>query len=175
MSRRKDVINKYGLDLNRPNPRVIILLLLFLLSVLFLIYNKDQFDYLGIWKNLDTILFLIGWFGLLTTPLVDWLRNTYVFIGWLLFCLLWFYYKSDMDFFTAILPLCVLFYSQVSRLIFRWQMGYHPVHLFFNQYVSHRYSKLNKRNSTKIDFRYSVVYTVIGLLLSIVIGIINLK
>jgi hypothetical protein len=175
MNRKDRFINKFGLDIKRPKFLVISLLIIILSIEIGLLNNKQEIQDHEVWKNLDALVFVFAWFALLTTPLVEWLRNIYVLVGWLLICMLWYVYKVDQDFLTAVVPFSVLIYSQISRLIFKSIMGYHPIHLLFNQFAVHRYSQFNKRKSTKIDYRYSMIYSVVGMVLSIVIGIITIK
>lgn len=172
--KRKKIFD-LGFVTSKPNLISIIILPLCLIIEIILIFNTQQFQEKDVLKNLDALFFVFAWFSLLTTPLVEWLRNIYVLIGWFGICIIWFYYKVEQDMLTAFLPLGVLVYSQISRLIFRRIMGYHPIHLIFNQYASHRYSAINKRKSTKIDYRYSMIYSFTGLVLTILIGIINIK
>ena len=169
------LINKFGFDLNKPSLIAISILIIILAIEIGLLINQKEIQDIEIWKNLDTFVFVFAWFGLLTTPIVEWLRNVYVFIVWLLICTLWYFYKVEQDFLSAILPFSVLIYSQICRLVFKSIMGYHPIHLLFNQFAVHRYSKLNKRKSTKNDHRYSMLYSVVGIVLTIIVGIINLK
>lgn len=171
----KKLLNSYGIETSKPKLIVIIVLSLCLFIELILIVKKEQFQEISALKNMDALFFVFAWFVLLVTPLVEWLRNIYILNGWLVICLIWYYYKEQHDMLTAIIPLCVLIYSQISRLIFKMIMGYHPIHLIFSQHAVHRYSKMNKRKSTKIDYRYSLIYSYVGLILSIVIGIINTK
>ncbi len=161
--------------ISKPNLISVIILSLCLLIELILIFKKQQFQEKYTLKNLEALFFVFAWFTLLTTPLVEWLRNIYVLIGWFGICIIWFFYKVENDLLTAFLPLSVLVYSQICRLIFRRIMGYHPIHLIFNQYASHRYSAINKRKSTKIDYRYSMIYSVTGLVLTILIVIIIIE
>lgn len=169
------LINKFGFDLNKPSLIALSILIIIVAIEIGLLINQQEIQDIEIWKNLDAFVFVFAWFGLLTTPIVEWLRNIYVFIGWLLICFLWFFYKVEQDFLSAILPFSVLIYALICRLIFKTIMGYHPIHLLFNESAVHRYSKLNKRKSTKIDYRYSMLYSVVGLVLTIIVGIINLK
>lgn len=175
MNLKDQITNRFGFDFSKPNIFVILTLIIVVLIEIGLFYNKQEIQNIEILKNLDAYLFVFAWFSLLTTPLVEWLRNIYVFLGWTLICILWFLFKSSQDFLTAILPFCVLIYSQISRIIFKFITGYHPIHLLFNQYAVHRYSLLNKRKSTKIDYRYSMIYSVVGIILSLVVGIIYVK
>lgn len=163
------LINKLGFDLNKPGLIAISILIIILAIEIGLLMNQQEIQDIEIWKNLDAFVFVFTWFGLLTTPIVEWLRNVYVFIVWLLICILWYFYKVEQDFLTAILPFSVLIYSQICRLVFKSIMGYHPIHLFFNRFAVHRYSKLNKRKSTKTDHRYSMIYAVVGIVLSIIV------
>jgi hypothetical protein len=169
------LLDKLGIDVNKPNFIVLIILTIVVAIEVFLICNNDKTHDDQEWQNLDGYVFVFTWFGLLTTPIVEWLRNIYVFIGWIFVCSLWLLYKVDEDFLSAILPLSVLVYSQISRLIFKSLMGYHPIHLLFHQYPVHRYSKLNKRKSTIIDYKYSMLYSIVGLVVSIVVGIYYVK
>jgi hypothetical protein len=163
---------KFGFELNKPKIEVIIILG-FLLSIMIgLLVQKSENE---IWKNLGGLYLVFSWFSLLTTPLVEWLRNIYVLIIWTLICLLYFFYKIEHDFLSAILPIGVLIYSQICRYIFKIIFGYYPIHLMFNQNAYHRYSEINKRKSTKIDYRYSIIYSVFGIVLSIIIGTIKIK
>jgi hypothetical protein len=175
MKKSEKKIFDLGFVMSKPNLISVIILSLCLFIELMLIFIKQPFQEKYALKNLDALFFVFAWFSLLTTPLVEWLRNIYVLIGWFCICIIWFYYKVEQDMLATFLPLGVLVYSQISRLIFRRIMGYHPIHLIFNQYASHRYSAINKRKSTKIDYRYSMIYSVMGLVLTILIGIINIK
>lgn len=175
MKKSENKIFDLGFVMSKPNLISVIVLSLCLFIEFMLIFKKQQFQEKDVLKNLDALFFVFAWFSLLTTPLVEWLRNIYVLTGWFGICIIWFYYKVELDMLTAFLPLGVLVYSQISRLIFRRIMGYHPIHLIFNQYASHRYSAINKRKSTKIDYRYSMIYSITGLVLTILIGMINIK
>jgi len=169
MNQKEKLISNYGIDIGKPNLMVFFILIIIVAIEIGLVYSKQK--NIGIWESLDAIIFVFAWFSLLTTPIVEWLRNIYILIGWFLICIIWYFYKVDQDFLTAILPFSVLIYSQISRLLFKSIMGYHPIHLLFHQYAIHRYSKFNNRKSTKVDYLYSMIYSVTGLVLTIIIVI----
>lgn len=140
-----------------------------------MIFFKNHFEESQILKKIETYLFFFAWFILLITPIVERLRNIYVLICWFIFCLLWFFYKFEFDFITAILPIVVLFYSQLSRFVFKQIFGYFPIHMIYNQWATVKYSKIENRKSTRIDYLYSVIYTVLALILTISITLLNGK
>jgi hypothetical protein len=167
-------IYKFGFELNRPKNEVFIVLGILLTIMIALFVQKNQIQS-EISKKISAILSVFSWFSILTTPLVEYLRNIYVMIIWTIICFLYLFYKVDEDILTAILPTCVLIYSQISRYLFKGIFGYYPIHLTFNQYAVHRYSEINGRKSSKIDYRYSLIYTITGILLLIICVIIKLK
>jgi hypothetical protein len=163
---------KYGFELNKPKIQVSIILIFLFIIVLGLLIQKKGNE---IWKNLDRFFLVFSWFSLLTTPLVEWLRNIYVLIIWTLICLLYLFYKIEYDFLTSILPICILIYSQICRITFKTIFGYFPIHLLFNHNAQHRYSEINNRKSKKIDYRYSMIYSIVGIILSIIIITFKIK
>ncbi len=175
MNQKVPQMNKLGIDKSKPNFIIVFILVIVVAIEIGLINTQENNQVNEVWKSLDALILVVAWFALLTTPLVEFLRNIYTLITWMIICLLWYIYKEKQDFLSAILPFFVLLYSQISRLLFRSIMGYHPIHLLFNQFAVHRYSKLNKRKSTKIDFWYSVIYSLVGIFSSTIAGIVNLK
>jgi hypothetical protein len=175
MNLKASLSTKHGIDLNKPNFLVSLTLIIILVIETVLIFKKGENLRNELWKSFDAIIFVFAYFVLLTTPIVEWLRNIYALFGWLLICVLWYLYKVEQDFLTAILPFSVLIYSQVSRLLFKSIMGYHPIHLLFYRRPVHRYSKLNNRKSTKTDYWYSIIYFVVGLVLTMFVFVILKK
>jgi hypothetical protein len=163
-----------GFDTRKPSVLIVVTLLLILALIVFLMYHKKHFSEFGDLKNIDGIFYLMISFFLLTTPLVDWMRNLTIFVSSLFFSGLMFYNKYEMDWFMAILPFYVLIYSLISRLIFRWIMGFHPITLLYKGHIE-RKSFFENRNSNKTDFIYSKMYLIVGFLLMCVLGMIHLK
>lgn len=163
-----------GFDTRKPSALIVVILLLILAFIVFLMYHKKHFDEFGDLKNIDGIFYWIISFFLLSSPLVDWMRNLTIFISSLFFSGLMFYNKYEMDWFMAILPFYVLIYSFISRLIFRWIIGYHPITLLYRGHLK-RKSHFENRKSNKADFIYSKIYFIVGVLLMLVLGVIHLK
>lgn len=170
----KNIKDFLGFDTQKPSVLIVVILLIILLFIGFLMYNKSHFSEFGDLKKIDGIFYLMISFFLLTTPLVDWMRNLTIFVSSLFFSGLMFYNKYEMDWFLAILPFYVLIYSLISRLIFRWFMGYHPITLLYRGHIE-RQSHFENRKSNKTDFIYSKIYSIVGVLLMIVLGMIHLK
>jgi len=164
-----------GFEFNLPNPLIIFGLLIILIGAIGLVYEQINQIQNGIFKTFDVIIFLLTWYALLTTPLADIIRNIYVFIAWIVICSLYCFYKLEKDVFTALVPFGVLIYSQICRFTFKYFMGYYPIHLLFDNLPFHRYSKINSRKSTKIYFLYTFIYDFVGILLTVIFGIMNLK
>jgi hypothetical protein len=163
-----------GFDTRKPSVLIVVILLIILAFIVFLMYHKKHFDEFGDLKNIDGIFYLMISFFLLTTPLVDWMRNLTIFISSLFFSGLMFYNKYEMDWFMAILPFFVLIYSLISRLIFRWIIGYHPITLLYRGHLK-RKSHFENRKSNKADFIYSKIYFIVGVLLMCLFRMIYLK
>lgn len=174
MKKENKIKDFLGFDTQKPSVLIVVILLIILAFIGFLMYNKSHFNEFGVFKNIDLIFYWMISFFLLTSPLVDWMRNLTIFISSLFFSGLMFYNKYESDFFTAILPFYVLIYSLISRLIFRWIMGYHPITLLYRGHLK-RQSHFENRNSNKTDFIYSKIYSIVGLLLMCVLGLIHLK
>lgn len=164
-----------GFEFNLPNPLIIFGLLIILVGAIGLVYEQINHIQNGVFKTFDFIIFILTWYALLTTPLADLIRNIYVLTVWIVICAFYCYYKLEQDVFTALVPFGVLIYSQICRFVFKYLMGYYPIHLLFDNLPFHRYSKINNRKSTKIDFWYTCIYAIVGILLTIIFGIMNLK
>ena len=164
-----------GFEFNLPNPLIILGLLVVLVGEIGLVYEKIYQIQDGLFQSFDVMIFLLTWYALLTTPLADLIRNIYVLFAWIVICTLYCLYKFDKDVFTAIVPFGVLFYSQICRFTFKCVMGYYPIHLLFDNLPFHRFSKINNRKSTKVDFWYSSIYAFVGILLTVIFGMMNLK
>jgi hypothetical protein len=175
MIQKIEMSNKYGILYKKPNILEFVSVFFFLMSIISLIFLKNHFEESEVLKKIEAYLFIFAWFILLITPIVERLRNIYILISWFIFCLLWFFYKFEFDFITAILPIIVLFYSQLSRFVFKKIFGYFPIHMIYNQWATVKYSKIENRKSTRIDYLYSVIYTVLGLILTISITLLNGK
>lgn len=174
MKKQNKIKDFLGFDTGKPSALIVVILLLILAFIVFLMYHKKHFDEFGDLKKIDGIFYLMISFFLLSSPLVDWMRNLTIFISSLFFSGLMFYNKYEMDWFMAILPFYVLIYSLISRLIFRWMMGYHPITLLYRGHLK-RKSHFENRKSNKADFIYSKIYFIVGALMMIVIGMIHYK
>lgn len=159
-----------GFEFNIPNPLIILSLLVILVGELGLIYEKFNQIQNGLFQSFDVLIFLLTWYALLTTPIADLIRNIYVLFAWIAICTLYCFYKFDKDVFTAIVPFGVLIYSQICRFTFKYVMGYYPIHLLVDNLPFHRFSKINNRKSTKVDFWYSIIYAVVGIFLTIILA-----
>lgn len=171
----KEIESRFGFDFNLPNPLIILGLTVVLIGAIGLVYEQINQIQNGLFKTFDVIIFMLTWYALLTTPLADLIRNIYVLIAWIAICSLYCFYKLDKDVFTALVPFGVLIYSQICRFSFKYIMGYYPIHLLFDNLPFHRFSKINNRKSTKIDFWYTCIYAFVGILLTVIFGIMNLK
>jgi hypothetical protein len=168
-------MNKFGFFLKTPNLFEFLILSMFIFIELILLNIKYyQVDSIGGIKNIEVCLFIALWFIPIATPLVERLRNLSVLIIWCVICVIWIIYTNN--FVMAWLPLFVLIYSQISRLIFRAIFGYNPIQLLATtNHLFQRYSKIEKRESTKLDFQYSIIYSVTGILLSILFAYPNFR
>lgn len=159
---------KFGVYKSKPSKVVTLVLTLLVILEVGLIWSTTKSSKIELWNYVDGIVFVFIWIIPLTTPVVSQLRNVFVLLSWILICGLWFAYKVEQDILTAIAPFTVLIYSQLSRLLFRYTIGYHPIHLYFLHSAIHRYSEIDMRKSTKVDYRYSVTYYIIALILIVI-------
>lgn len=143
------------------------LIIIFSIEILLFNYRKQESSYESI-KILGGVIFMILWWITISTPLSERLRNIYVIAIWLIICVVWLEIKEGP---TSILPLFVLIYSQVCRLIFKTIYKYEPIPLLAHWYPIHRFSAIEKRQSDKKDFYFSFICFIIGGSLSVLIGI----
>ncbi|POY39853.1 hypothetical protein C3L50_08460 [Flavobacterium alvei] len=116
----------------------------------------------------ESLTFVLIWWLPLTIGIANLYRNIYFSLFWLLICMVWFILKED--FITSILPLTILIYLHLVRLFFRYIFKYEPVFLMVSKFSYTRYSKIERRESTKTDFIFTMLTFLFGAIISILIA-----
>jgi len=150
--------NWFGIVFNKPDFRLVIPLLILIGLNLF---ESTLSNFLN--QNIKGLTFIFLLLITFSSGILELLKNVYVFFIWFLLSLIWFYKNLEVNFYTAIIPLSLLFYSQMIRIIFRIIFNKIPIHLTINKFTKNKYSELEKRFSDKKDFYYSVLYSILGI------------
>jgi hypothetical protein len=148
---------------------LVFLLLIFEFNIWYLKSNTIGKDFL---MNLDSITFVSLWGIPLFFSLSNNFRNIIFSLLWFLMCLIWLILKED--FITSILPLTIFVYLNLARFIFKAIFKYEPIFMIpskFGPYYG--YNKIEKRESNRVDFIFSMLAFTFGAILSILIP--NLK
>lgn len=126
-------------------------------------YNPDNFEN-EFTKIINTVLFMFLWWIPLSTPISEKFRNIYVFVIWIIICVL---FTQIMEYPSSILPIIILIYVHICRLIFKVIFKIEPIPLLAYWYPIERFSKIEKRKSNKRDFYFTFIVFIIGGILSI--------
>ncbi|MBL3550028.1 hypothetical protein [Chryseobacterium sp. KMC2] len=156
---------KYGFFLKSLSLYEIVLPSLILLVEILIYYLKLNQIHLEIEKVIGSITFMFLWWVPISTPLSEKFRNIYFSLFWLVICTLWLTIPGDFK--MSILPLLVFTFIQIIRLIFKWVYKREPIPLLISKFITHRYSKIENRESDKNDIGFSILVFIIGGFLSI--------
>jgi hypothetical protein len=151
--------NFFDIRFSKPNK---LLLMLISSLVILNLYKINEPISLSLDKNIDAITFVFLLLITFSSPILDLLKNVFILTIWFSLCFIWYYDKSKSDFSTAILPISMLAYSQLTRIIFTISFGYQPIHLIINKYTKNKFSKSENRLSNSKDFYYSIIYSILG-------------
>ena len=146
------------------------LLTLLLIEIIFIFFKKQNIETETL-KIIRIIIFMLIWWIPLGFGIANNFRNIYFSIIWLLICLIWVKIPSDNA--MSYLPMMIYIWMNLTRIIFKHLFKYEPIFMLMSKFPHYTFNKLEKRESNKTDFIFTLIVFIIGGILSIILPIVN--
>lgn len=146
-------------------------LLILILTEIVLIFFKQQNIETETVKIISIIIFMLIWWIPLGLGIANNFRNTYFSVFWLLICLIW--VKIPSDNVMSFLPIIIYIWMNLTRIIFKHFFKYEPIFMLMSKFPHYEFNKIEKRDSNKTDFIFTLIVFLIGGILSIILSIMN--
>lgn len=112
-------------------------------------------------------LLLTLWWIPLVSGLANIFRNIYCIILWVIACILWIFVDFIPNF--KVIPIITLGYIILMRFIFKAIYNKEPIFVVVARFDTSSFSKIENRVSSRIDFIFSMLTLIFGVVISIFI------